>query len=603
MEIHDDNRKLALSAAKPSRVLSLLLLNHGQVVATRTLMEELWGDNPPVSSSTTLQTYIYQLRKLLSSSCSHGAHALQTHSAGYRLQLAAGFFDLDRFTDAMNRGQREQTRGEHDKARSSLTEALGLWRGQALAGLELGPQLQARATGLEELRARTLEMRIEASLAIGLHREAVGELRMLTAAEPYREGLASQLMIALYRSERRSEALEVYRRLHRLFIEELGIDPSPKIRKLHEAILKNDASIDFHPQGPSSAVHLQSRVRPAQLPADIPDFICRTRELAHITSALGPQRDDHTGRPPSQIVITGMTGVGKSALAVHAAHGLRAHYPDGQLYVRLRRAGHTISPSDALGGMLQAVGFPPTAIPANLEERSHLFRSWAADRKLLVLIDDAVSANQVEPLLPAGIRSAAIITSQSAIGGLPGAETVRLSPLGTGEATQLLALLAGKRKVAAEPEAAAAISQICGGLPLAIRICAARVTRRSWSLSQMLARLADHAERLNELCTDGLDMRRDLATGLASLTRREISAFQQLGTMRADTFTTTYAACELMAGVRDTERLLDRLHEASVVQLLGENTGGEPLWHFHPLMRSYAVELAYAAKDDVRSAV
>lgn len=525
-EVTSGELVLTPSAPKLRQLLAQLILQSNQIAHIDRLIEELWDDEPPASARTTLQTYVYQLRKLLAKAGRGRDDLVLTKPFGYVASIQPDAVDAYQFDQYMGRGQAALERGQPVVASHELSQALGLWRGKALADVVTGSVLSAQAIRLEENRLRALEMRVKADLCLGRHRELVSELKGLVSAHPLHEGLYSQLMLALYRSGRRFEAMEVYQQLRRSLVDELGLEPSSELMRLHQAILAGDASLDLPVDAAPAGEQLSAGIpvpaaAPAQVPAEVPAFVGRVDELARIQAHF----EVSGGVQPSVVTIDGDAGIGKTTLAVRAAHRLRARFPDGQLFVPLSGSeAEPASASEALARMLVAIGVPAAEVPGDLAGRGELFRAWSAGRRVLVVVDDAASIAQVAPLLPAGAGSGAIITSRQALSGVAGARAVSLAPLRDGEAVALLASIVEPARVMADPAAAYAIVEQCDRVPLAVRTAGARLNAvPHWPIGRFAARLADEDHRLDELRVADLEM----AAALEQAYRRLDAAAQR----------------------------------------------------------------------------
>ncbi len=370
--------------------------------------------------------------------------------------------------------------------------------------------VEAEAARLEACRAQAQEIRIEAQLRLGRHEAVLGELETLVAAHPLREGLRGKLMLALHRSGRRDDALAAYRDLRHVLIEELGVEPSPSLQELERQILNADAELlakSAPADGRANAAPQSSEAKPRQLPHANTTFIGRDSEIAVLRQLLG----DGDREAVAISTIHGTGGVGKSALTLHVAHRLADRFPDGQLYVDLHGVTEGLSPvapGEVLCRFLTALGVERTAVPDNVDEAASMFRSLVADRRLLVVLDNAANVEQVRPLLPAGEGCAALITSREILATLEGATHMYLGVLFHDQATALLKQMVGAERVEAEPEAVDALIQMCGGLPLALRIIGARLAARpGWTLRSFTDRLADTQNRLDELRVGDLTVR------------------------------------------------------------------------------------------------
>ena len=476
LEVWHDGSQVALPTGKARVLLASLLLRAGRVVSTDVLVDRLWDGRSanPARAKATLHMVVTRLRQSLGT-----ANVVRTATGGYAADVPPGALDLHRF--------RELVDGDRP------AEALELWRGEPLSDVASDVLHGEDVAPLLEERLNALERRLDADLAAGRAAEVVPELRSLTREHPLRERFWGQLMEALSRSDRQAEALAAYRSVSGLLAEQLGVDPGPRLRELHQRILT--AAPDVAVSAP------RDLPAPRQLPAHTRFFVGRERELEALSEALGA----------GTVVISainGTAGVGKTALALHWA-GRSAHrFPDGQLYVNLRGfdpTGVPMSPDEALRGFLGALGVPPERIPSGLDEQVGLYRSLLAERRVLVVLDNAADSEQVRPLLPSGPRCLALVTSRSRLDGLvvrEGALPVPLGVLSDEEATALLVRQLGARRVEAEPHAVRELVGHCGGLPLALSVVAARAAAHpDFALRALAGELADSRTRLEALDT------------------------------------------------------------------------------------------------------
>lgn len=485
-------------------------------------------------------------------------------------------------------GDAEKARvaGDRALARTLLTRALDLWDGEPLAGVP-GPHADTERTRLAEWRLQLLETRLDLDLEVGHHAEAVSELTALTAAHPLRERLRELLMLALYRSGRQAEALAVYADTRRLLADELGVDPRPELSALQSRILCADAELALaEDPAPTAAPVL---VRPAQLPATVPDFTGR----APFVTELGEILSGAEGQVMAVSALAGIGGVGKTTLAVHVAHAARPHFPDGQLYVDLQGTEpRPAEPVAVLGSFLRALGTPDTAIPDSPAERAALYRSILDGRRVLVLLDNARDAAQVRPLLPGTAGCAALVTSRVRMSGLAGAHLVDLDVMSPEEALQLFTRIVGAERVGAERQAALDVVGACGFLPLAIRIAASRLAaRRTWTVSVLAAKLADERRRLDELQAGDLAVKATFELGYGQLEPAQQRAFRLLGLADGPDISLAAAAAVLDLPEHDTEDLLEALVDCSLLE-----SAAPGRYRFHDLVRLYA--RACAERDE-----
>jgi DNA-binding SARP family transcriptional activator len=576
--------QLPTGSPQQRALLAALLLREGRTATAAELIDALWGEEPPSQALAAVRTYASRLRKVLDPG------VLVSESGGYAVRgLAEGALDLAVAQELAAEAEKARGAGDLCHAREVLGRALALWDGEVLAGVP-GPYAEAQRVRLEEWRLQLVESRLDMDLEQGCHAEAVSELTALTAEHPLRERLRELLMLALYRSGRQAEALAVYADTRRLLADELGVDPRPGLRELQQRILRADPGL-AEPPSPVAEPPAVA-VRPAQLPASVPDFTGRSafvRELSEVlASASGTE-----GRVMAVSALAGIGGVGKTTLAVHVAHQARAAFPDGQLYVDLQGAGpRAAEPETVLGSFLRALGTADSAIPDSLEERAALYRSVLDGRRILVLLDNARDAAQVRPLLPGTDGCAALVTSRVRMVDLAGAHLVDLDVMSPDEALSLFTKIVGEERVASEREAALDVVAACGFLPLAIRIAASRLAaRRTWTVSVLAAKLADERRRLDELQAGDLAVKATFELGYGALDPAQARAFRLLGLADGPDISLPAAAAVLDLSLEDTEDLLEALVDTSLLE-----SAAPGRYRYHDLVRLYA--RACAERDE-----
>ncbi|MER6155499.1 BTAD domain-containing putative transcriptional regulator [Streptomyces sp. NPDC001868] len=576
-------RPLRLGGPKPRALLAVLLLRAGQVVPADALVDVIWGDEPPDTARALVQTYVSALRRALPA---EAAEAIETRPPGYVMRPGVGRVDVAEFEALTADGRRAAADGDHTEAARLLREALELWHGPALGGV--GDALRGEAGRLEEARQAALEERIAAELEAGGHEaELVTELTELVGARPTRERPRGQLMLGLYRLGRQADALAVYAEGRAVLTEELGLDPGPELTRLYEAILRADPALLVSPT--TAAPQQAAAPRPVSLlPPAIGDFTGREEELARVVAGLTGERE-----AMPVVVVSGAAGVGKSALAVQAAHRVAGEYPDGQLYAELHGFSEPVPPAEVLGRLLRALGADP---PEDTAERGDLFRSLVAGRRILLVLDDANGEAQVRPLLPGSATCGVLVTSRARLGGLVGARRTDLDVLDNARGLELLTRVTGPERTPDDPREQAAarrIVELCGGLPLALRIAGARLaTRRHWTPSVLAERLADEHRRLDELSVGDLEVRAGLGLSYQALdqcARRVLRRIATLGS--ADVAVWTVAA---LSGTPEdeAEEILERLLDAQLINCPGTDQIGQPRYRLHDLVRVYAAERA-----------
>jgi DNA-binding SARP family transcriptional activator len=548
---------------KDRTVLATLLVRAGSVVPVGILAQALWDDEPPPSARNTIQGHVKQLRKLL------GADRIITRNPGYLIDIRPGELDLHEFTSLRDQAAAAAASDRWDRAAGLLADALALWEGDPLSDAPSSYLRRTEIPRLTELRDEALEARIDADLHLGRHEAVTGELRALVAEHPYRERLWEQLMLALSRSGRRSEALEAYGEARAKLTTDLGIDPGPRLAELHRQILAADPAIEGSRQTAVPDV-------PRQLPADLPDFTGRNDELHHLIDAVATR---------SVVVISGPGGIGKTALAVRVAHEVAERYPDGQLFVVMGE----MTPGDALGKVLRGLGLSDAKLPADTDERAALYRTVTAGRRLLVVLDDVRGSAQVRALVPGTGGCAVLVTSRALLSDLAGATFATLPVLPETESVQLMRAIIGERRADGDPDGTKAVIAACAGLPLAIRIAAARLAvRPAWTPAQLGELLASEQQRLGELATGDTAVRTTFEVSYRGLSRPEAARlFRMFGLAGLPTI--SLPALSALAGVGPYET------SSAAETLLGAHLLASPepgRYQAHDLLRLYAAERA-----------
>ncbi|AUY50016.1 AfsR/SARP family transcriptional regulator [Streptomyces sp. CB01881] len=579
-----DGKPLALGSPQQQAVLTTLLLRAGHPVTAQDLVDGLWGDRPPTQAVAALRTYVSRLRSVIEPKreVRRPAELLVSVADGYALHIPGEALDVAVFEKLAAEAAAARASGDLHEAHRLLLQALGLFSGRPLTGVP-GPYAEAQRLRLAERQIAVAEERCAVALDIGQHAEVVGELNSLTAEHPLRERLRELLMLALYRCGRQAESLGVYTDTRKLLIDELGVEPGVGLSAMHSRILAADpaltAPVAAAPAPTTREDSVAGPPAPAQLPADVSDFSGRTALVADLSAVLM----NATGQAVVVTSLAGIGGVGKTTLAVHVAHRVRAEFPDGQLYVDLRGAGASpADPAVVLGDFLHVLGV--TESPDSLDQRAALYRSLLASRRMLILLDNAQDAEQIRPLIPGVSGCAVLATSRSRLAGMPGAHLVDVEELTPEEALALFSAIVGELRVAAEPEAAMAVVTACGFLPLAVRIAAARLASRPrWSVSDLARRLADQRRRLDELQLGNLAVETTIGLGYGQLSPSEARAFRLLSLVDSPDLPLAAVTEVLGVDVSEAEDLAEALVEANMLECF---TPGR--YRYHDLLRLYA---------------
>lgn len=646
-----------ISAAKWRSLLACLLLKSGQIVPTESLIFELWGDDPPPTANNLVSIYVHRLRRVIGDA---EGRVLVYRSPGYTVKIRPDDTDLQQFESLVADGRAALAGGDPESAAALLAEAEALWRGRFLEDVPPSPLLSTESERTMELRLTAAELRIEADLACGRCAEVIPGLRRLVAEHPLREGLWLLLMRALSGAGRYAEALDVYGRVREVLAEELGVDPGPGLQQLYAELLAADAA----PAGPASpakpagadrvsrgrpaagqpeadparprsdaggadedassdevpgtiatgtsgdlaevAAALSAEPvdlsipRPAQLPADIGDFTGRGGEVRYLCDML--TRENAASGPGAVriAVVAGVAGLGKTTLAVHAAHRVRRLFPDGQLYADLAGAtAHPAVPGEVLARFLRDLGVEGAKVPVGDEERAALFRTRLTGRRVLILLDNAKDAAQVRPLLPGSASCAVLATTRNRTPDLASTRFVDIDLLADPEALELFSRIVGDDRPAAEPDATAEVLLACAGLPLAIRICAARLAaRRQWKVATMANRLRDERRRLDEMRTGDLAVRASFQVSYESLRASRgrtnpALAFRLLGLWQGRSISLPAAAVLIGDPEDDVADALEALVDANLLE-----SPAPDRYRLHDLLRFFATERAEAEESE-----
>ncbi|GAA4095545.1 AfsR/SARP family transcriptional regulator [Actinomadura miaoliensis] len=593
VELWIDGQRRDLGTAKERCLLAALLLAPRQPVSVQSLIRRVWDENPPAKPRQSLYSYITRLRHRLDGV--EGVR-LKSRQGNYMIDVEDEAVDLHRFRLLRDQARAIAASGDDEYALERYREAAKLWRAAPLADLSGDWVERTRRSLEEELLTATFE-RIDIQLRRGHHADLVGELSALVERHPFDERPVERLMVALYRSGRQAEALNVYRRTRDHLATELGTDAGPRLQEVQRRILRSDPALARVP-GPQSAIDRP----PNNLPHDVHAFTGRNGELQELLEAVstgdGP---GPSGAAVKVITIDGMPGVGKSALAVHLAHRLTGRFPDGGVFLDLHAhdpGQEPLDPASALHTLLRLIGVATARIPRTLDERAALWRSQLAGSRMVVVLDDAAGHDQVRPLLPASAGCLVIITSRRRLTGLHEAHTLSLDVLPVEDAVALFSRIAGTGRVADDLSDVTAVVRRCGRLPLAVGIAASRLRhRRAWTVADLLARLGSDDRRLQELRTEGSEITLVFEVSYRGLAPPLREAFRALGLHPGPDLTAYVAAAILGCSVDEAERILEELLDR---HLIIESVRGR--YHFHDLVHDYARRLGRQSDTDAERA-
>jgi DNA-binding SARP family transcriptional activator len=587
VELLDGREEIALGPPKRRAMFAALALEHDHPVPLNQLVEALWVDSPPTSAVANIRTHAARLRRGL-------GDRLVARPRAYLLKVLPGELDVDRFDDLAEHGRCALGQGDPATAAGLLGDALSCWRGPAGDGLVGGTALERRFVAMDEQRLGVVEDRVEALLRLGRHAEAVTDLRRHLARHALRERAWGQLMLALYRSGNAAAALTAYLDARAALRNQLGVEPGPALNGLQRAILDRDPALSDPIDGRDRSVSTGSPPAlavPHELPPYPAIFVGRGDALAELSHAL---RVAMRGGGPAVVAVSGVAGSGKSALVTRGAHLAAADFPDGQVYLDLRAsrspAAVPTSAGEVLGRVLRTLG-GRCAAGAGTGELAAEYRSVLAGRRMLILVDNAMDATQVRPLVPADPGTVLLVTSRRRLTTMDGVIAVELEPMPAADGMDMLSALAAAHRVAAEPGAARKLVDRCAGLPLVVRIVGARLARRpGWPLAFLVARLAHAPALLDELTCDDLSLRACFEADyryLAAVDEPAALALRLLGALPA----VEHAPYQLALGLGLSPELagpvLERLVDARLLSCPRPGRYGLP-----ELLHAYAAEFS-----------
>ncbi|WP_161594966.1 AfsR/SARP family transcriptional regulator [Verrucosispora sp. SN26_14.1] len=585
-----DSGVLPLGTPKQQTVLAMLACNPGRLVSVGQLVDELWPDRPPHSAVPNVRTYAANLRRSLELLVPEREVLVRTRD-GYRLDLDSSLVDVFAFQSEVAEARR-LVDVDDSAAADLLNRALARWQGPMLTGLPLGPGLLAQVASATEDRLLAAELLAELRIRLGRYDEALPVLRELLMGQPLRERAHLLLMRALHLRNDHAGAIAAYVEARRVLREQLDIEPGTELRQLHQHIAAHErerrrpAKSRVPPSARSGDAVGREGTAPPFLPREVPDFVGRAPAVENLVTATLC-----AGTSVSVVhLVDGMPGSGKTALALHVAGRLAARLPDAQLFIDL--AGHDpatkVDPTTALATLLRQLGVPGGRIPPELADRLVLWRRELTGRRVIVVLDNAADAEQVRPLLPTVPGSAVIVTSRRRITGLDVGPPVSLPAMDVAEGVALLASTAGAARVAAEPEAAVAVVEQCGHLPLAIRLAGSRLAHRpTWRVADLAALLAGNARRLDHLASGDRSVAGAFAASYEPLDADAKRLFRLLGVHPSTVFGAAIASAVSGLSLADTTEALDVLVDCHLIE---EVEAGR--YRMHDLIRQYAHELS-----------
>jgi DNA-binding SARP family transcriptional activator len=574
IEVKKGNTRISVGSGRERFVLATLLLNADRLTKTDHLLDALWT-NPPVSAKAQLHNMISNLRRRLAGA----GEIIATRPLGYELHLNGHGLDLVEFRRLVDQGRAAT---DPAQAASTLGDALALWRGAALANV---PDTLARSVreALEEERLAAAECWLVACIDVGHNGEALRELARLLDEHPYRERLYEIQLTALEAAGRRADALAAYQRAYRRLVDDLGVEPGPALRDLEQRILRGE---QVAPAG------TQAGPRPRQLPPALTTITGRGLLLGELREKLRG-----SGGPSPVVALVGPGGIGKSALAITAGHEAGDAFPDGQLYADLRGSqAEPVRPQAVLGRFLRALGVDGAKIPADHDERTALYRSVLADRRILIVLDDAAGERQLRPLLPGAPGCATVVTSRHHLGGLIGVSRWTVPELTASDAVELLGRISVRDLAGDDRDHAAALVDLCGRLPLAVCVAGARLALSPrWTLVEYRRRLAVERSRLDELTIGDLDVRASIGLSYQALEHLPRKLFRRLGLLTGADWP-SWVATELLEEPAD--QLLDQLASVHLVVPLGTDAVGQDRFGLHDLIADFARERVLAEEGE-----
>jgi len=585
LEMRINGQKTKPGGPRQHIILSILLLAEGRVVSIDKLAEGIWGENPPITSRTQISIGIAGLRKIIRQA-GWDTDLITTVTPGYQLLPDGVTIDSADFTRLVRESEDEIRRENTLGAVDLLNKAISLWRGKAFAGIT-SQLVEEGCVELEELRLVAYESRSSMQLVLGQHHTAAIELVPFVRENPLRERARGDLMLAHYRSGRRAEALAVFREGRNHLVEELGIEPGPDLQRIHGAILRGEAVV-------SRGCKTSAPSAPSQIPPAIPSFIGRDREMSLLNELLAAPPDNSA---PAIGLVTGGPGSGKTSLAVRWAHTATEHFPDGQLYADLAdRAGRsqTERSEEVLALFLGALGVPPDRLPPEGTARTALYRTMLHGRRILILLDNAESDDQLAPLLPGSGTCGVLVTSRSSYReAATGNETLhlRLTELSADTSVALLASIIGGQRLADDPAGVRKLVTLCEGLPLALQAAGIQLLARPhWTASRLVHRV-EAERRVDGVSQFDRELHDSFTLTYSRLRRPVAAAFRRVAKLSRNPFDVATAAAAMNLDAFTTEDLLEQLVDVGLLHAViypREGTAAE--YRIPALLKVYAAQ-------------
>jgi len=591
LEVTQGNGLVELGGPRQQTVLAMLLLEANRVVAVDRLIDAMWDEAPPATARAQVHICISTLRRQLIVNSQQG---IESRRPGYMLKVDEETLDSHTFETFAVLGREAMQSEDLQAASTALRNGLALWRGQVLADVA-SRLVQQSAMQLNERRLLILEQCLSCELRMGLYHETASELAGLVEQYPLRERFRALMMAALYRAGRQAEALDSFRRARRTFIDELGIEPGRELQQIHKAIL-NGSPLPDHAAPPAAVTRPAAVPRqepadvPQLLPATIPDFTGRATLVQQTAGYVTePGTGENAQKAVPMAIIVGQGGTGKTTLAVHVAHQVAAQFPDGQLFARLRMGDLPANPGDILERFLRALGVTSSLLPAGIEERAEMYRNLLARRRVLIVLDDVQSEQQISFLVPGSPRCSVIMTSRKRLTEISGVRRAELGDFSHRSAVEFLTRIVGTERIQDSLEPLTALCGLCGYLPLALRIVGARLAARPhWSVIDLYDRLVDESRRLDELSHGGLGMRASILLTYQNLSAEAQRLFRRLALCEAPTFGSWIGSPLLQTDLRTAQDLMDELAEAYLVDAEPGPVGVR--YRFHDIVRLFARE-------------